>query len=149
MGMINAHPIPFAIAFLICLWVVIFTMISQLGGWASLAGRYRESDTYSGPRWKMQSGQMRWFTNYNNCLTLGANATGLYLGILFICRIGHPPLFIPWREIAVSRKKILWTNFVELRLGHETDIPFRIGTGLAEKLKAAAGTSWPSESTGT
>jgi len=87
-------------------------------------------------------------TGYNNCLTIGANASGLYLSIIFPLRFAHPPLFIPWREISISRKKILWINIVELRLGREADVPLRIRNPLTEKLKAAAGTSWPSESSG-
>jgi hypothetical protein len=126
-------------------WAIIFTLISRVGGWATLAEQYRCEETFTGPRWSFQRGQMRWMVGYNNCLNVGADPRGLYLSILFPFRLGHPPLFIPWRDISYSSKKVLWVKFVELRLGREVTIPFRISNQLAEKLKTAAGTSWPIE----
>ncbi len=87
---------------------------------------------------------MRWGANYNNCLIIGADPTGLYLSTLFFRRIGHPPLFIPWPEISLrGRRKILFVEFVEFRLGREERIPFSIRAGLADKIRPAAATSWP------
>lgn len=144
--MIHAYPGLFAILFFICVWVIVLTLISHIGGWASLAGRYLEHETFSGARWYLQSGEMRWLVGYHNCLTIGANPSGLYLSILLPFRIAHSPLFIPWRDISVGRKKILWLERVELQLGLESPIPLRINEPLAEKLKTAAGAAWPMQS---
>ncbi len=140
-----ARSLPLILVFVGGLWVIIFTGASHLGGWASLARNYSYPDKFSGDRWRFQSAQMRWFMGYNNCLTIGANAEGLYLSILFPFRFAHPPLFIPWREISVIPRKILWIRFVELRLGRELAMPLRIRERLAQKLKNAAGASWPAE----
>ena len=76
---------------------------------------------------------MRWGANYNNCLTIGVDTAGLYLSPLFFFRIGHPPLFIPWTEISLrGRRKILFIDFFELKLGLEERIPFLIRASLAE-----------------
>lgn len=123
-----------------------FTFISRVGGWASLAGAYRISEPFSGSQWKFESGQMRYLTRYNHCLTVGADPRGLYLSILWPLRISHPPLFIPWRDISLASKTFLRIKYVELRLGRETPIPFRISDRLAQKLKSAAAASWPIES---
>ncbi len=89
---------------------------------------------------------MRWGANYNNCLTIGVDTAGLYLSPLFFFRIGHPPLFIPWTEISLrGRRKILFIEFVELKLGREERIPFLIRASLAEQIRSAAGFSWPVE----
>jgi hypothetical protein len=41
-------------------------------------------------------------------LKFGANAEGLYLAQPFVFRPGHPPLFIPWPDVAVNRRSIGW-----------------------------------------
>lgn len=126
-------------------WAIMFTLISRVGGWASLAEQYRFEETFTGSRWSFQRGQMRWMVGYNNCLTVGADQRGLYLSILFPFRIGHPPLFIPWRDISLASKKMFGVKYAELHLGREFTIPFRISYQLAQRLKTAAGTNWPIE----
>ena len=126
-------------------WVIMFSLISRVGGWASLAEQYRCQETFTGTTWSFQKGQMRWMVGYNNCLTVGADPRGLYLSILFPFRLGHPPLFIPWRDISYSTKKFLGITYVELRLGREVPIPIRISYALAQKLKTAAASGWPFE----
>lgn len=87
---------------------------------------------------------MRWGANYNNCLTIGGDPAGLYLSPLFFFRIGHPPLFVPWTEISLrGRRKIMFIECVELRLGREEQIPFLIRAGLADQIRPAAASSWP------
>jgi hypothetical protein len=135
----------FLILGLVGFWAIIFTLISHMGGWASLAEKYRCQETFTGPRWSFEQGQMRWMVGYNHCLTIGADPRGLYLSILFPFRIAHPPLFIPWRDISHATKKFLWVTFLELRLGHEPVIPLRISAALGQKVKTAAGASWPPE----
>jgi hypothetical protein len=96
----------------------------------------------------MQSGQMRWLTNYNNCLTLGSNDAGLYLSILLLFRFRHPPLLIPWNEISVSRRRIFFFHYMRLSLGRELGIPLWLRPQTAAKLRWAAGSHWPVEDVG-
>jgi hypothetical protein len=138
------NPILFAAMFL-AIWIGIGVLISHIGGWASLTGPYRASVGFSGERWKFQSAGMRYWTNYSGCLTVGASYEGLYVSILFLFRTGHPPLLIPWKEISACRKRLLGREIVELRLGRELSIPFRIIPRLADRLRAAAGSAWPEE----
>ncbi len=125
------------------MWAVVPTLISHIGGWAALAQNYTAQEPFTGRTWSFQRGQMRWFTGYNNCLTVGADPRGLYLSMFLLLRIGHPPLFIPWHDISYVTGKIFWTRYVEFRLGPDLNIPLRVSESLAEKLKAAAGTNWP------
>ena len=132
-------------ALIVGLWLVVCVIVSGLGGWASLAGQYGCREDFQGARWTFQSGQMRWYMGYNNCLTMGADPRGLFLAVFPLFRLGHPPLFIPLNEISVTRTRILWAKQVRLCLGRELQIPLTIRATLAEKLRAAAGSSWPVE----
>ncbi len=143
---IDKHPVLFVLAFFPILWVVVGVLISRIGGWGALAERFRYSGKFPGQRWRGQSAQMRLIGNYGNCLTVGANRDGLYLATLFVFRSGHPALMIPWTEISVVGKRAFFWRYVELRLGHDLSIPFRISESLATRLRAAAGAAWPVDS---
>jgi hypothetical protein len=105
---IDQHPSAFAAIlpiYFLCLWFLVGAIISFIGGWFSLAKVYRTRVPFDGAKWRMQSGQMRRLTNYNNVLTLGVSPEGLYLASMFLFRFMHPPLLVPWSEIKVSRNK--------------------------------------------
>ena len=129
------------------LWVAISFFIAGVGGWAALVRAFRRHEPLPRDRWDFQSGGMRWWTTYSSVLTVGANPRGLFLSVtLPLFRVGHPPLFIPWTEISSSGLSGRWLwRWVELRLGRELAIPFRISPGLVERLKTAAGPAWPRE----
>jgi len=133
--------------YLLSLWFLVAATMSLIGGWFSLAKVYRTQVPFSGTKWKMQSGQMRWLANYNNVLTLGVSPQGLYLASMFLFRFMHPPLLVPWSEIKVRRKKGWVFETVIFTMGHELAIPLRIREKLASKLRESAGNYWPIEET--
>jgi hypothetical protein len=145
---IDQHPAAFAAIFpiyFLCLWSLVAMIVSFVGGWFSLAKLYRTRVPFHGAKWTMQSGQMRFLTNYNNVLTLGVSPEGLFLASMFLFRFMHPPLLIPWSEIKVQRKKGWIFEYVILTLGHELAIPLRIRAKLATKVRESAGVFWPME----
>ena len=106
--LIDQHPAAFAAVFptyFLCLWFLVASVVSFVGGWFSLARLYRTRVPFIGSKWREQSGQMRCLTNYNRVLTLGTSQEDLYLASMFLFRFMHPPLLIPWSEINVRRKK--------------------------------------------
>jgi hypothetical protein len=129
----------------LALWLLVSALISYIGGWTTLAKRFRLRRSFVGQRWIGQSGQMRWIAGYGNCLTVGCSPQGLYLAIMPLFRFRHPPLLVPWEEIAVSRRQILFFRFVRFGLGRELDIPLYLRAKLADKLRRAAGERWPIE----
>jgi hypothetical protein len=132
--------------YVVVIWLLVAFAISHIGGWAALAARFRFSGDFQGLKLKRQSGQMRFWTNYNNVLTLGANAEGFYLATMFLFRFQHPALLIPWQEVMVSPpRKCLFRTVVRLTLDREKQIPLVITAKVAEKVKAAAGKHWPVE----
>jgi hypothetical protein len=130
------------------MWLLVSAISSYTSGWSLLAGRYRLTSIYLGRRWPWQSGQMRWCTNYGNCLTLGCDEMGLYLAVMPLLRFHHPPLLVPWTDVSVSYKRRLFWDFVRLGLGRDPEIPLLLRPKIAEKLKQAAAGHWPAETLG-
>ncbi len=129
------------------LWIGISLLVARLGGWATLATFYRLSGSFNGDCWRFQSGEFRWKMGYNNCLTVGANLTGLYLCVFFLFRFGHPDLFIPWADISVTPgKRGFLSIYTEFRFRQARMIPFRVNERLAQQIMKSAGNSWPGES---
>src|SRR5437762_11860601 len=43
----------------------------------------------------------------------------LYLATMPLFRFRHPPLLVPWNEVSIAQRRILFFRFVRLGLGHE------------------------------
>lgn len=146
---VDRHPVAFVLATFVLVWLLVSIVISYTGGWLSLARNFRShASSFTGSKWRGESGMMRGLAHYRNCLVLGANPAGLYLAVLLPFRVAHPPLFIPWNEVTQSKTRIFFINMVRLQLGREHPIPLSIRESLAAKLKAAAGNAWPIETLG-
>ena len=130
-------------AYFLALWLLVSATISFIGGWTTLAKRFRLSKPFVGQRWARQRGQMRWIVGYGNCLTIGCNSEGLYLATMPLFRFRHPPLLVPWNEISISQRKFLFFRFVRFGLGHELDVSLSLRWKLAERVRREAGDRWP------
>src|SRR5450432_817359 len=134
------------VLFFVTVWCAALIAVSRVSGWALLATRFRTDSPFPGQTWTWQSARLRWGCNYNNCITLGSDPSGLYLSMMFLFSMGSPPLLIPWSEVTIwRRRQILFFRFVELRLGREQQVPLVIREKLADSLRSAAGTRWPIE----
>lgn len=145
---VREHPFLFAaliLAGIAAFQVLLLNLIAAFSGWKALAVRFRMQQPFSGQQWRWQSAQLRYYVGYNNCLVVGADQAGLFLGATWIVRTGHVPLFVPWNEITLRQIQRSWLmgNIVVLTLGRSEQIPFRIRASLADRLKPAAGSSWP------
>ena len=134
-------------AFFVLLWLFILVLLSYTSGWRALSQRYRLEMPFDGEILKWQSGQMRW-TNFNNCLKIGAGMAGLYLGIVPPFHFFMPPLLVPWNEISLSRRKKFLIEGLRMELGRDLKIPLWIRFNLANRLHAAAASYWPAETIG-
>jgi hypothetical protein len=130
---------PYGIAvFVATLWCFGGFSISIVSGWFSLSRRFRAQgppygDTKTvGPHF--YTVYMRFWGHYRGIIRMTAAEDALYLSVLFLFRIGHPPLRIPWNEIQIGRAKILWRQYIVLTLGDEDRIPMRISERMAGKL---------------
>src|SRR5436309_12401220 len=86
-------------------WVGISLLLSWIGGWRALAGRYRATQRFTGVRFWMKSAGMCWGVSYRSSVYLGANSSCLFLSVFLPFRAGHPPLLIPWSDISFSRER--------------------------------------------
>jgi len=134
--------------FSVSLWIGVLYIISFLSGWQSLARVYPMLHTLSGERFRFESASMRAGMGYGNCLTMEANAQGLRISTLFLFRIGHRSLFIPWEDIAAELDSFLWFKYAKLRFAKCSNIPFSISVKLAEKLSQASGFQFKVDGTG-
>jgi hypothetical protein len=120
--------------FFVTLWFFVTYWVALVGGWRLLAKRFRATGPFSGKKWHMQSAAMRWLSHYNNALTVGGNADGLFVVPFVLFRAWHPALFVPWVEITGQNKtQFSFFKLVELRLGSSEQIPFSIQPVLAAK----------------
>jgi len=111
-----------------------------MSGWWELSRIYKAMVSPDGKRFWFQSASMRMGTNYGNCLIVGVNREGIRLSVLFLFRIGHPPLFIPWPDVSMSEKRFLFFfKQVELRFAKCPSIPFVISRRLMDRISDATG----------
>jgi hypothetical protein len=120
--------------FFVLLWMSVGLILAQLSGWAELARHDRSINPFKGSKWRFRSCKMRLTTHYNGCLTVGASPQGLYLAVLFLFRIGHPPLEIPWQDIQTTAGKTLWWRWTEFRFQQAPSVWIRFYGNLGDEL---------------
>ena len=127
------------------IWIAVVWIIGTFSGWRRLA--HVCPGQVDIPAEKMISFQnlgFGRFTSYNNCVSFGVSDQGLYIRVMVLFRIGHPPIFIPWDNLVFEECK-LWKMIPAVRINVVTapDRVLYIRPALAEKLAAIAGDHWP------
>jgi len=92
-------------------WLAITCLLSLLGGWHSLARKYRSTSRYSGKLFYFASmGLGRGFfpVGYGRCLFVRLNSDGLALSVFPLFRFFHPKLFIPWSAVSDCKRERFW-----------------------------------------
>ena len=126
------------VLFFTVFWSGISFFISFASGWFALGQRFkRQSEPYgetktAGPFF--YSIYMRWWCRYSSVIRLTAAPDALYASVLFLFRIGHPPLRIPWDEIRFGRTKFFFRTNIVLTLGNAEKIPMCISLRMARNL---------------
>jgi hypothetical protein len=125
------------IVFLV-LWCTTIALTAVLTGWHALSRRFTANsapcgDTRTAGPW-FSTVYMRYWCHYSSVIRITAAQDALYLSVLFPFSPGHAPLRIPWNEIRFARTRRFFLNFVELTLGSEEQIPFRIRERTAREL---------------
>jgi hypothetical protein len=99
-----------ALALFALFWFFVCTMLSRSGGWASIAKKYPKRNhaedlctaVETSKRFRFASlslGKGLFSVNYGGCLRIVVAPHGIGIGIQFMFRPGHPPLFIPWSAV--------------------------------------------------
>ena len=135
------NPVQFFIAF-VGLWIIISFLISVLGGWRSLSQYYRSKPYNIKKRWNFQSTAMRFMTGYGNCLNICVTDRGLLLSVLFLFRVGYPPLLIPLDDIRVEKYKSWFMKGVKLKFRKVPNIPLHLKEKLAREINQEIEGRW-------
>jgi len=128
------------------MWVLICHLLSATGGWRGLATEYTESLPFSGEKWRMQSVRIGW-VGYNGCVTIGANLTAIFLSVWFPFRLGHPPLVIPYSDIAGTEVSGAVFKYVDLTFTKGFPTNIRLSKKQADRIEAQSNGAWTYERT--
>lgn len=109
------------------LWIAIIKMTARFSGWMKLAKLYPGADTSSGDRCGYASAGLRWLVGYNRCLTITVSAQGIHMRPMFMFRIDHAPILIPWDAVLKIEDKSL-ALFKRLDFTVRTDNPDKPAT---------------------
>ena len=129
----------------VAMWAAISSLIAAFSGWRRLAQVYSLTTPFNGQQWRFRSARMRWSTNYNGCLTIGANVRGLYLGVLLVFRIGHPPVFVPWSEVQMTVHKARVFRYLDFTFARAPGVVVGVDERVARNILQAGRRSLPDE----
>ena len=79
------------------LWSGVIYLISYVSGWHFLASRYRTEPLTEGFH-RGVYGRIG-IANYNGVLRIAFTEKGMYLHVMPLFKIGHPPLLLPWTHL--------------------------------------------------
>jgi hypothetical protein len=134
--------------FFIGVWALVGLLLSFLSGWWILATRFSTDEQPSGDA--KTAGPffyvlyLRFWMHYSSVVRVTAANDALYLSVMFLFRIGHPPLRIPWNEIRFSTTTYFLRRYMVLTLGTNEQIPLRISQRMARNLGLTERFSAPS-----
>ena len=119
-------------------WMIVCMLFSFVSGWHALIERFRKQEEPDGDI--LEAGpyshtvRMRSLGIYPRVLRMTSARDALCLSVILPCRIGHPPLCIPWDEIRLGEKGNRWGWGMILTLGKDEQVPMRISGRTARKL---------------
>ncbi|HYH65711.1 MAG TPA: hypothetical protein VD866_13525 [Urbifossiella sp.] len=129
-------------------WCVLIWSISWLTGWRTLARHYHFTGPFHGRKHRFQHLRLGW-SSYSGCVTVGSNADGLSLAVMFLFRPGHQPLFIPWSVVRSAEFVRKWYgSWLELRTTAAPWVRLRLPERLGKRLAADANQSWAAAEAG-
>ena len=110
-------------------WVLAAFAMSRSGGWTALAERYGTDRPEPPNTRSMQWATFGWLS-YKGVIKVGYSDDGLYLGMMTLFRMFHPPLLIPWSAIRSRTRGRYWMMSVDtLEVG---DIRIRLKTQVTD-----------------
>jgi hypothetical protein len=102
------------------LWIGVNALLSSVGGWSLLAGRFTASERENGEEFRFASALFNKGilpVTYRGCLTIIIGEKGVYFSLLFLFRFHSPALFIPWKEIeSTAEQRHLFGSYGVMRI---------------------------------
>jgi len=129
--------------FFAAVWLAVTTILGLTSGWFRLMETYPDQTAEPILRIRGVSGKMGFGGNVNGILTLSVCSSGLRVGMMRLFGPFCRDFFVPWENIAVIRKTILFRPVAHLLFGDPVVGTLRISGHLADRLARAAGDRWP------
>ena len=133
------------IVFFSALWSFISFISSRLWGWYEVSKHYTGEipDREINDQFSWRSGRFGW-GGYSSVLTFTVSDYDLGISVLFLYRVGHPPLKIPWNEISAVEKRVIFPE-VHMSFDKVPNRTLKISRMLAEKIEEASKGNWSFE----
>src|SRR4051794_37498154 len=109
----------------VAFWLFILNVLASIGGWRQLARSYRATDRATGQRFLFRSANIGQ-VNYGSCLRFVSGPAGLFVAVQLPFRPAHPPLFIPWSEVAASNYRGWIFQYVDFVFQKQPAVRMRI-----------------------
>jgi hypothetical protein len=100
------------------LWAGVLLLLSVTSGWRALAAHYARDGLLAGEEKKrlaVMMGAGPFKASYRGAVTMTAAKDGLGLRLMFPLKFFHSPLLIPWADLQMRPKKVLFGEVGELR----------------------------------
>jgi hypothetical protein len=125
------------------LWLTVTTILAVLSGWLRLMAEFPNQAIEPTLRIRGQSGSMGLGVNMRGILTLAVCPTGLRVGIMRVFGPFCRDFFVPWEDVRVTRKIVLFWPVAKLQFGSPAVGTLTIPAHVANKLAHAAMGRWP------
>lgn len=106
------------------IWGTVCFLISAMGGWRDLSGRFR-TETPPPPNARLLASARLGWANYRSTIRIARVGESLHLSVLGIFRIGHPHLQIPLEAVRVEEKSGVLGRRVTLHIGSFAELTLR------------------------
>lgn len=125
----------FAVLFVSIFFLVLFIITQR--GWNRLVRKYHYSAEFDGTNFGVISAMING-VNYRNCLVVKYDDRGIYIKPVFMFRLIHKPVFIPFDEIKSIRDiKLFFIKYKELHIGEPGVAKMQIQESIFRKLEQA------------
>ena len=120
------------------MWVFTCFTLSIFSEWRFLSKQYPCNGKFDGEKFSFRTMKIGG-VNYSYCVTFGVNRTELYLGIMFLFRIGHKPIKVPFSQMKGKKQEGAFFTYVILSIN---SVDIRISQKLAERIVTASNGAW-------
>jgi hypothetical protein len=124
-------------------WLAVTTLLAVVSGWFGLMAKFPNQTIEPLLRLGGQSGCMGPGVSMGAVLTLSACHSGLRVGMTRVFGPFCRDFFVPWDQISITRKHVLWGTFAKLRFGRPTVGTLTIPARVANRLARAIPGKWP------
>ena len=128
------------LVFFTALWSFIAFITSRIWGWHAMSKHYTGDLSYVNESLRFRSARFGW-GSYSGVLTFSVNDEELGISVLFLYRVGHPPLKIPFEEINAYEKTVILPE-VHMTFAQTPERVIKIPRRVADAIEAASGGNW-------